>query len=194
MKKHIGKIILIIVLIILIGLGIYGYFFMKDFLKDEEDTKKLMEEIVASYNDFSKTVENISEKRSTFYELKEQMMILESTQKPAQQLDTFIKDYQTLRNDIEEKSTFLKENCKIKYSSKKVNNTCELFRQEYEAAYNYYITDINLYNQIVETYNKYVEENKLKWNKLEIVDLKDKTTYIDYDKDGSFLGGKNEKK
>lgn len=193
MKKHIGKILIIFVILIFIIISIYGYFFVKDFLKDEKETKKLMEEIVESYHDFSKTVSNVSDQRSKIYELKNNMTILESSEKYAKELDITIKEYQKLRETIENKSLFLKENCKTKYSSKKVNNACEVYKQEYEAAYNYYITDIQLYNKIVETYNKYINENKLKWTLLQPVDLKENKTYIDYDKDGSILGGKNEK-
>lgn len=193
MKRYIGKIVIIIILIIFIIGLIYGYFFIKDFLKDEKDTKKIMENIIESYHEFSKIVSNVSDERSKIYELKDNMMILESSEKYAKDLDITIRDYQNLRKIIEDKSSFLKENCKTKYSSKKVNNACEVFKQEYEAAYNYYITDINVYNKIVETYNKYIHENKLKWNQLNVVDLKENKKYIDYDKDGSILGGKNEK-
>ena len=193
MKRYTGKIIIGTILFIFIIGIIYGYFFVKDFLKYEKETKKLMEEIVESYHDFSKVVSNISDERSKIYDLKDKMMLLESSNQYIKELSKTIDDYQKLRKTIEDESLFLKENCKIKYSSKKVNNACEVFKQEYEAAYNYYITDINVYNKIVETYNKYIHENKLKWNQLNVVDLKENKKYIDYDKDGSILGGKNEK-
>lgn len=193
MKGHTGKIIIGIILFVLIIVIIYAYFFINDFLKDEKETKKLMGEIVESYHDFSKIVSNISDDRNKIYDLKDKMMLLESSNEYAKELSNTISDYQKLRQTIEDKSLFLKENCKTKYASKKVNNVCEVFKQEYEAAYNYYITDIDVYNKVIDKYNEYVKQNQLKWDLLNLVDLKDNNKYIDYDKDGNILGGKNEK-
>ena len=53
---------------------------------------------------------------------------------------------------------------------------------------NYYISDVNLYNQMVSEYEKYNTENGGQYpnvNKAEHVIYKD---YIDYDEDGEYFG------
>ena len=92
---------------------------------------------------------------------------------------------QNLEN-IENNSEKLKENCVVKFADPNVNSKCTIFKSTYEAANNYYISDIKDYNKTVEEYNEWAEKNnKEKLNKIKLTIYKD---YIDYDEDGEYFG------
>ena len=91
---------------------------------------------------------------------------------------------------MHDSSKYLQENCDRKYSSASVNNTCDLFKQGYESVVNYYLTDIEMYNKFVDEYNNWLTTNGMTLEPLTKEELSLYNSYIDYDKDGSYLGGK----
>ena len=188
MKKKI--IIISIVVLIVLGLIVGGTIFIKNFNEDKEKTLAIMEEIKVKYKDFSPLVESFSEARANFYTAKEDLSFLESINDNREEIDTLMSDYNALVMNVHTSSLYLQENCNRKYSSSSVNNTCNLFKQGYEAVMNYYITDIEVYNSFVQEYNEWITENNLTIEPLSKEQFSLYESYIDYDKDGSYLGGK----
>lgn len=190
-KKLIKYLIIVGIILIIIIVGVV--LFIKDFNKDRKETLKVMEKIKTNYKSFSPLIDQFLEKRTNFYNLKEQLMLLEDVETKKMELLNTMTEYENLIIQIDNENKFLKKNCQIKYFDNSVNNTCDLFKQEYEAAMNYYITDINVYNNFVKEYNNWIDENNNGLEKLEKKELTLYKDYIDYDKDGSYLGGnKNE--
>ena len=64
----------------------------------------------------------------------------------------------------------------------------ELAKANYEAAHNYYISDVKLYNQMIDEYDKYNLENGGTFAKVNKAEYKVYKDYIDYDKDGEYFG------
>lgn len=188
MKKK--WIIISIIILLIVGVVIGGTIFIKDFNEDKKKTLAIMEEIKIKYKDFSPLVENFSEARANFYTAKEDLFFLESIDSNRESINTLINDYNALVMNVHTSSTYLQENCNRKYSSSSVNNTCNLFKQGYEAVMNYYITDIGVYNTLVKEYNTWITENSLTVEPLTEQQFSLYENYIDYDKDGSYLGGK----
>ena len=65
---------------------------------------------------------------------------------------------------------------------------CTNFKANYEAAQNYYLTDVEVYNKLVDDYDKWNAVNgggNPVVNKLEKVTIDD---YIDFDGDGEYFG------
>lgn len=186
--KRKNIIILAIASICLIGLIIGIVIFVDNFKKDQKKTLEIVKNIKEEYKNFSPYTETFSEKRNKFYSLKEETMYLESFGEVQEEFITFLEEYNTFINEVDEKNEYLKNHCQRKYSDGVANNKCELFKQGYEAIMNYYITDIKVYNDFVDIYNKWLEENgeEASLSKKELTLYSD---YIDYDKDGKYLGG-----
>lgn len=182
-------IIISIILIVITVLGIFCLNFIKNMQIDKEKTLETMEMIKEQYKSFSPVVEEFTTKRANFYTMKEDKMYLESIQENSTEILNFMQEYETFVINIDSNNSYLKENCKRKYADNRVNNTCNLFKQGYEAVMNYYITDLKVYNEFVTSYNAWADENseEIKLNSMSFSLYKD---YIDYDQDGSYLGGK----
>lgn len=189
MKK---KVIIItsISLIILAAIIIGFILFIKDFNKDKEQTLKIMDEIKIRYNEFSPIVEKFSNERTNFYTSKEELFFLESVDANKETIRTMLTNYKQIVIDMHDSSKYLQENCKRKYSSFSVNNTCDLFKQGYESVINYYLTDIEMYNRFVDEYNNWLTSNSIALEAMTKEELSLYNSYIDYDGDGSYLGGK----
>lgn len=186
MKK---VIVIISIILIMLGIGFGGYLFIKDFSEDQKRTLAIMEKIKSEYQEFSPIVEKFSESRTDFYTAKEELFFLESIEDNKEEINTMMTDYHTLVMEAHNSSTYLKENCFRKYANNSVNNTCNLFKQGYEAIMNYYITDIEVYNTIVTEHINWIEENSFNLEPLQPIEFTLYENYIDYDADGSFLGG-----
>ena len=100
----------------------------------------------------------------------------------------FMDSYATGIQKVEDTARVLKEDCQSEYGDVNVSSKCTTFKANYEAAMNYYISDVKMYNQMVDEYDKYNSENGgtfAKVNKAKYVAYKD---YIDYDEDGECFG------
>ena len=188
MKKKLIIIISVIILII-IGLVIGILLFIKEFNEDREKTLLIMDEIKTKYDEFSPLVERFSVGRTYFHTVKEDLFFLESVEENKEELMTLMKNYEILVMDVHNNSEYLQKNCDRKYSKSTVNNTCDLFKQGYEAVMNYYMTDLKIYNTFVSKYNEWLSENSSTLEPLKEQKLSLYSEYVDYDKDGSYLGG-----
>ncbi len=179
-------VIFTIICITIITLIIFGtYKFITNFKEDKEITKEKSNEIVQNFDLFNKSVQQFAKERDYFYNQRENTF-LEEFAKNTKNWNDLIKDYQKSIENIEKNSTILKENCTVKFADPNINSKCTIFKSTYEAANNYYISDIKNYNKTVDEYNKWAKEkgeNHL--NKGNLTIYKD---YIDYDKDKEYFG------
>ena len=76
--------------------------------------------------------------------------------------------------------------CSKKIDDARIEVVCRSYKMLYEDVVNTYITNVNEYNNKIKTYN---ETAATPYNEFEPI----KKEYIDYDKDGSYLGKPNEK-
>ncbi|MBQ9011866.1 MAG: hypothetical protein IJ093_04380, partial [Bacilli bacterium] len=96
--------------------------------------------------------------------------------------------YENAIKEVEDSSDVLKENCIVRYADVNVNSKCTNFKVNYEAAMNYFITDIKGYNKTVKQYNQWVSDNNYDYGKLNEGKLVVYKKYIDFDKDGECFG------
>jgi len=98
--------------------------------------------------------------------------------------------YNELINKIDNNSKYLKENCNnLEYYHLEITPKCDSFVNNYEMMINYYISDVTVYNNNIDSYNLWITENFIESSN--IIDKFDKnvyTEYIDFDNDGVFLG------
>ena len=185
MKKSLTIIGIVIVIIAIIFIGAWVWF--SGLKEDRAATQEKMNKILEAYPNFNQAVNDFSNLRNQFYTYKEDLY-LETLRDNAEVWNTFMSNYAAGIQKVEENAKALKENCNIEYGDVKVSTKCTNFKVNYEAAMNYYISDVNLYNQMVSEYEKYNTENGGQYpnvNKAEHVIYKD---YIDYDEDGEYFG------
>lgn len=184
--------IVFIMSVFLFGLGCI---WAKGLKEDQKLTKEKMKVVLKTYPAFDESVNKFSDKRNILYENKEDLY-LETLSESADIWNKFIAEYAEGIKDVEKNAEKLKENCKIKFGDVNTRSKCTAFAANYEAAHNYYISDIKMYNDLVDSYDAWNKENDNKYAKVEKGELPIYKKYIDYDKDGEFFGKevvKNEK-
>lgn len=181
------KIIVIIIVILLLILGVT--FYVSSFKTDQEETKKLMSEVNEDYDKFNKNMTAFVNKRNEFYKQKDSIF-LEDISKDTSVWTNFMNDYEKVIENVDESGKRLKKACKNNFGDITVKTKCNQFRVNYESANNYYITDVKVYNNIVDKYNEWASSN---YQNLEKVKLKIYDDYIDYDEDGEYFGKEGSK-
>lgn len=183
MKK---KFIITTIIIILISLIIFGiYTFINNFKEDKQLTQAKANEIVTEYNKFNESILTFAKERDNIYNLRENTY-LEEFAKNTEGWNNLMLTHEKNIENIEKNSKKLKENCTAIYADPNINSKCTIFKSTYEAAHNYYITDIKSYNKTVQEYNEWSSKTNNK--PLQKIKLTIYKTYIDYDKDGEYFG------
>ena len=185
MKKFL--IIIGIVIIIIIVAFIGAWIWVDGLKEDKANTKVKMDEILEAYPKFNKEVDNFSLLRNQLYEYKKNLF-LETLRDNTDDWNSFMDNYLKAINKVEDSALILKENCKIKYGDVNVSSKCTTFKANYEAANNYYINDIVIYNDMVKEYEEYNADHGNKYSKLNRALFGTYNDYIDYDEDGEFFG------
>ena len=187
------KVVFIIIIVLIIGsIGFGGYLFTKNIKEDKKLTNEMMQKLIKEYNKFDKSIGDFASKREEFYVMQEDAY-LESISQNVETWNNFVSDYSKSIVNIKKNSKLLDKYCFNKFASIEVNNSCTKFIANYEAAMNYYISDIKSYNKnIVEKYNSWISENNYDYQKLENGKLSAYKDYIDYDKDNEFFGKEEE--
>ena len=105
-------------------------------------------------------------------------------------IKTKLSDYESLVDELEKNATELKILCDdVYYPDGNVNNKCFNYKSIYEQVVNYFISDINVYNNNVKSYNDYQSANNLTYF---VKEYKTKKKYIDYNNDNVYDGMEEE--
>ncbi len=185
MKKSLMIIGIVIVIIVILFIG--AWIWVDGLKEDKEATQKKMDEILAAYPKFNEEVDNFSELRNQLYKYRENLY-LETLRDKASDWNTFMENYRNGIMKVEDSAKVLKENCDVDYGDVKVSSTCTKFKANYEAAQNYYISDVKMYNQMVSEYDEYNAEHGNHYAKLNKALYGSYADYIDYDEDGEYFG------
>lgn len=161
--------------------------------KNESDRQKALEalktSIVNDYEDFKVKVEIFSEERTTVYENLNKITYLVDIKNNYDSLINEYKKYEQTLKEIDEVSSSLKVNCfEEEFKEITINNKISAFVINYEQAVNYFIQDVNKFNEKVRLYNEYVKSNQV----TDVVELKEYessyTKYVDVNDDEVFEG------
>lgn len=177
MKK---KKIIIICVISLICLFIL--FFIISFAKDKSNSKAAMKVINSDYTVFIKDLEDFETKRDHIYDDIFGSGYAEKFKKNYKSYFDFFDLYGDNVSTMIKDSKNLTKYCRgIYYTDKDVNSKCQLFTRNYELMVNYYVLDVKRFNVLVKEYNKYLDDENVKGDKLSY--YKAKYKYIDFDED-----------
>lgn len=185
MKKSLTIIGVVILVTAIIFIGAWVWF--SGLKEDRAATQAKMDKILEAYPTFNQMVNDFSNLRNQFYSYKEDLY-LETLRDNAEAWNTFMSNYADGIQKVEDSAQVLKENCDLEYGDVKVSTKCTNFKVNYEAAMNYYISDVKLYNQMVSEYEKYNTEGGGKYPVVNKAEYKIYEDYIDYDKDGEYFG------
>ena len=189
-KNKKGIITVLIILIILVALGLIIYNFYKGYKEDKAKTNELINNINNGYNDFVAGLNDINNKRETVYTNIFKETYYTDMQNNIDSWNTMIDEYSKTIASLDNSSKYLKDNClNIKFYHSEINPKCASFVENYEMVINYYITDIEIYNKNIDSYNIWANENDE--DSYTIIDKfvnNNYTEYIDFNNDGVFLG------
>mgnify|MGYP004503109517 CR=1 FL=1 len=162
-----GILFILLVIIVII-------YFVIGYKNDQIESKKKIDSVITSYNNFKTHIDSFNKERDNFYQVVMKDMYYEDLKNN----DT--KTIEPLEDDYKE----LKDKCvDVLYPDVSVNNKCEAFVIGYEKAINSYVSDIKKYNENIKDYNDVLEENDTK-----IEEVKLTIDYIDVDGDRKYLG------
>ena len=177
MKNHKKIIIIVTILIILIS---SISLIISSIIKDKKETTKNIElikynseqlnENVLEYNEIRK---ELSAKLNNFMYDK----FIDDKEKYEEILVKYNKNIEKIDNNIKN----IDDRCKVIYNDKDINNICNNYKINYEKLINLYVSDINIYNQKIVSYNEYKSEN------IELFKLIH-NDYIDYNQDDRHEG------
>ncbi len=174
---------LLVVILILVGISIW----YKGFKADKKETAAVVKKIDDDYVIFDNKVNEFSNLRNDFYSKKENLYY-ENLANEASYWNSFKISYEKAIKDLESSAGYLKEHCNVTYGDIGARTKCTNFKVNYEAAQNYYLTDVHVYNDLIDGYDKWNLVNGSIYpaiSKLDKVTYKD---YIDYDEDGECFG------
>ena len=180
MKKY-GKYVFIVgVILVLLGVAI---FIISDQNEKNMRDKENSEKIVAGFGNFSDAATVFSDKRVEVYDTMFQDVILEDYASLKESYDTLFNEYLKTLQDMDEAGKDLKELCpNHTYKDDDVVSKCSSYMTAYETSVNYFIKDMNLYNNQIKLYNETATEP------IELYQNNQYSDYIDFNGDGTYLG------
>lgn len=190
MKKKIAILILIIGIVSLVA-GITVFISNKN--EENKKLENLKTSIVNDYEIFKSKVESFSDERTIIYQDLNSISYLIDVRTNYENFINEFTKYEETLNEIEASSKTLKVNClENTFTDTNINNKVEAFIITYEQAINYFIQDVEKFNQRIREYNDWIE-NSLEtttYTKLEEYNSEYKE-YVDINNDGIFNGVEN---
>ncbi len=161
---------------------------------DEE--RAIIDEIGDFYESFKTKLDQFSEKHDEFIgTVDDKTAYYAIIPGNYDKLISYTKEYETFLTELDDFDSYLYENCKGKfYSKKSINNDCVTYMRNMEKVVNTFIEDIKYLNHRIDEYNKWtVEENKsvlvtTKYKTFDEYKSEKYNKYVDLDGDGITLG------
>lgn len=179
------KKVLIILGAVLIVFGI-SFSVYKTAMNKQERTEKTEAKILSDYDAFKEKIEIFSKEREEIY-AKVFEPYLEDLHEEHAEIFSYMTRYDAAVNDLVEVSKYLaKDGLKYKTNKEDIKEKLEAFKINYEQSINMFVDDATKFNEKIEAYNEYLEENELSDERLATYELKLK--YLDLNKDGKFDG------
>lgn len=170
--------------VLLIGSGLI-LSFVESFANDIESSKENIKHIEKEYNNFKDLLQSFNGEREIIYTDIFNNLFIENIDSSYDGWVIELQDYEKTTEKILDYKNFLNENCfGIIYGDSSIQSKCDSMLISYETVNNYYVKDINKWNDFVNRYNSTLED---KIYSRELFDLKSRN-YIDFNDDGEYLG------
>lgn len=184
------KIIIISLCVIVLGLLAFGIIsFVLDYTKSKEEMEKNIVLIDTEYEKFKDQIDKFENTRDSIYESVFNEIYYETLKENIADFNILFSKYSDEITKIKDFSKTLGNACINRlYQNANVNKKCISYINAYEESINAFISDVKIYNDHIEEYNKYLDEENNNENKISLFNSTDITKYIDYNKDGEYLG------
>lgn len=154
--------------------------------EDQVATKQRTVEVADVYKKFSECTDNFNDLRNDLYLTYFDQLYYDTLSQIDANVQQALKAYETTVDDVSKSANNMKSMCgDIYFTDTSTNNKCNGYGSVYEQVVNAFVSDVNLYNKSIDSYNKYQKElnsglslNKYKTNK----------KFIDYNKDKKYEG------
>ena len=156
----------------------------------KKEYESLKTSIVNDYEDFKVKIESFSEERTNIYNSLNEITYLTDLSVNYDKLVQEYKDYELTLQEIENSSKNLKVNCyKKDYIETDINNKVSAFTINYEQAVNYYIQDVEAFNEKVRNYNNWIQTSQVATTYVELAEFESSyKEYVDINGDGIYNG------
>jgi hypothetical protein len=183
MKKSVS-IIMTLSFIFIISGGVAS--FVIGLRNDREEISKRVVDVNAIFEIFSANTSIFESVRDELYTDTLTKLFYDTMYEEDSAVKEKISNYEQLVDELTKNAHNLDQLCKnVYYPDATVNSKCKNYKSIYEQVINYFVSDVNLYNQNIEQYNKYQEGLE------SLLRLKTYSTtkdYIDYNHDKVFDG------
>ena len=177
------------IIYVLFGIGILMLFsgcfsnFINGLRADHEKVNERMKIVDTDYQELTNNINTFTETRDNLYFKYLEKVDYTTFYNDNNTINSSISNYESLVDEITKKVKSLDNLCKDTYfSSTDTNEKCSNYKLLYEQVNNYFVSDINKYNNIVKDYNM----NNV--NNVSVYNISRK--YIDYNKDKTYDGKK----
>ena len=160
--------------------------------EDRKETFKRMDEVNLEYEDYSTMVSLFEEERDTMYEKVFNNITYDTMYANNKYVTNRISNYESMVDEIYKATNKMDKLCNdMYYPDSSVNSICNNYKVIYEQVNNYFVLDINEYNNNINKYNEYIKGTD---PNLVLKKYETKKKYIDFDGDGEKAGANEDKK
>ncbi len=182
--RKISYILLAISFVMIISGGVSS--FLMGLRADKELINKRMVDVSNEFEDFSTNTSLFENERDTLYNELLTNLFFDTMQQNDALYKTRLSNYENMVDEITKQVKQLDKLCRdVYYPDSSVNNKCNNYQLIYEQVVNYFLSDINVYNENIKKFNEYQKSIN------SVVVLEEYSTnkkFIDYNKDKQFDG------
>ena len=158
--------------------------------EDKKMTNMRMEEVDLEYEDYSTMVSLFEEERDSIYEKVFTKITYENMYANNKFITNKLSNYEAMVDEMHKNTKKLDKLCDDMYYPKSsVNSICNNYKIIYEQVNNYFVMDIDTYNDNIDKYNDYIKGVD---PNLVLKKYSTKKKFVDFDNDGEIIG-KDEK-
>lgn len=182
--KTVGYVLLVISLIMIISGGVSS--FLVGLKADKDLTYRMMGDVSTEFESFSTFTTLFEEERDNLYVNVLNNMSYDTMFVTDANTKMVLSNYESLVDELGRKVVVLDDLCDdVYYPDSDVNNKCSNYKSIYEQVVNYFVSDINSYNDNVNKFNQY----QLQLGTTTVIEnYETSKKYIDYNKDKEFDG------
>lgn len=154
--------------------------------KDKEEIYNRIIEVNNEFEVFSTNTTVFENFRNELYNVVLSNVYYDTMYDEDKNVKNKLSNYENLVDEFTKNTKKLNDLCEnVYYPDGKVNTKCSNYKLIYEQVVNYFVSDINVYNENVKKYNEYQKNNN---SDLRVDKYKTSKVYIDYNNDNEYDG------
>ena len=182
--RRIAKYMMTLSFVLIISGGVSS--FVLGLQRDREQTYNRVNDVNDTFEIFSANTTAFEEARDELYNVVLSNVFYDTMYEDDKSVKNKLSNYEHLADELSKNANEMDKLCNnMYYIDSSATIKCNNYKSIYEQVINYFVSDIKVYNDNVNKYNKYQEDNN---SNLRIDKYKTDKGYIDYNKDKKFDG------